>query len=253
MENDAMTILKYENYMKNRIAESWCKEQEEILQMWAEKASGWAWLHDKAVRHYNTASNRIMYPTLIISTLAGGIGLIIAGGRCDHDYSTYIEYIVAGSHILCSTLTTLNRYLRSNEKAEIHMHMNKSFSSFARKIVLELTLSPEDRRDAIEFCKSCRDEYDKLVTDSLLMPEKVIYEFKLKFPDAKFKPEVCNGLIHFTNYYNTKRQSLDIELKKGKKEEKKEEEEKELNKINIHIDSVGDRRISIIETDEKKK
>lgn len=235
MENDAMTVLKYENYIKRRIAESWCIEQEQILQMWAEKASGWAWLHDKAARHYNSASNKLMYPTLVIATTAGGVGLVMVGNSCLNSYAKYIEYLVAGSHIICSTLTSLNRYLRSNEKAEIHMHMNKSFSSFARKIVLELTLNPEDRRDAIEFCKACRDEYDKLVTDSLLMPGKVIHEFKEKYRDAKHKPEVCNGLIHFTNYYDIKNDTPNFKLKVMNSSENAFHDDRRTSKDNIQL------------------
>lgn len=211
---DAFTVAKYDNYNKRRIAESWSPQQEGILQMWAEKASGWAWLHDKASRYYSFSSNLLIYPTLVISTIAGGIGLVVAGTTsCENHKIRYVEYMVAGSHILCSTLTSLNKYLRSNEKAEIHLHMNKVFSSFARKIVLELTLNPEDRRDALEFCKLCRDEYDKYVTDSIIIPDNVIAQFKKRFQGAKYKPEICNGLIHFTNYEKyEKRKSTAREL-----------------------------------------
>jgi len=212
--DDVFTIAKYDDYIKKRITESWCSQQEAILQMWAEKSSGWAWLHEKAARYYTFSSNLLIYPTLIISTVAGGIGLVLAGDACKSNKARYIEYMVAGSHILCSTLTSINKYLRSNEKSEIHLHMNKVFSSFSRKIVLELSLNPSDRRDAIEFCKLCKDEYDKYVTDSIIIPDPVIKEFKYKFSSAKHKPEICNGLIHFTNYEKLdikKRNSILIE------------------------------------------
>ena len=197
--DDALTVAKYENYIKRRTAESWTEEQENILQMWAEKASGWAWLHDKSARYYNIAANKIMYPNIIIGTLSGGLGLV-ATNLTSLQTSRYINVFVACTNILCASLTSLNKYLRSNEKAEIHLHMNKLFSSFARRIVLELTLNPENRRDSIEFCKSCRDEYDKLVNDSIIIPTEIIQMYKDKYSTAKHKPEVCNGLIHFNNY-----------------------------------------------------
>lgn len=197
--DDALTVAKYEDYIKRRTAESWTEEQENILQMWAEKASGWAWLHDKSARYYNNSGNKIMYPNIIIGTLSGGLGLV-ATNLTSPKISNYINVFVACTNILCASLTSLNKYLRSNEKAEIHLHMNKLFSSFARRIVLELTLNPENRRDSIEFCKSCRDEYDKLVNDSIIIPSEVVQMYKDKYNNVKHKPEVCNGLIHFTNY-----------------------------------------------------
>ena len=194
--DDALTVAKYEDYIKRRTAESWTAEQENILQMWAEKASGWAWLHDKSSRYYSNSANKIMYPNIIIGTLSGGLGLVAT----NLEVSKYINVFVACTNILCASLTSLNKYLRSNEKAEIHLHMNKLFSSFARRIVLELTLNPENRRDSIEFCKSCRDEYDKLVNDSIIIPSDIVQMYKDKYCNVKHKPEVCNGLIHFTNY-----------------------------------------------------
>lgn len=197
--DDALTVAKYENYIKRRTAESWTLEQENILQMWAEKASGWAWLHDKSARYYDYSGNKIMYPNIIIGTFAGGLGLV-STNLSSQTTSRYINIFVACTNILCASLTSLNKYLRSNEKAEIHIHMNKLFSAYSRKIVLELSLNPESRRDAIEFCKLCRDEYDKLVSDSILIPSLIVEMYKEKHANAKYKPEVCNGLIHFTNY-----------------------------------------------------
>lgn len=198
-DTDALIITKYDKYIKNRIAKSWSNDNEYILKMWAEKASGWAWLHDKSARYYNVLSSKIMYPSIILGTLSGSLGLAFTGYVCNYHIAEYISYGVAGTHLLCSTLFTLNKFMRSSEKAEIHLHMNKEFSAFSRKIVLELTLKPEDRRDALEFCKACRDEYDKLVNDSLIIPIDVVTQFKEKYRDAKFKPEVCNGLIHFAS------------------------------------------------------
>jgi hypothetical protein len=60
-------------------AQTWNKPEELILQIWAEKASGWAWLHDKAQRYYSRQSNLIMYPCIILSTFTGGAGFLNTG------------------------------------------------------------------------------------------------------------------------------------------------------------------------------
>jgi hypothetical protein len=209
--DDYKTIAKYENVIKRRVADSWNPDQERILKIWAEKASGWAWLHDYASRHYNSLTNKFTYPAILLSTISGGLGFSVAGqvNSVNNETADYksmnrlMIYIIGGMNILTALLSSLQKFIRSTEKAEMHMHMNKVFSSFARKIVLELALQPGDRRDCIEFCKMCRDEYDKLVTDSPQIPKHVIMEFRELFKNANHIPEVANGLIHFETYTPT--------------------------------------------------
>jgi hypothetical protein len=112
-------------------------------------------------------------------------------------------YLIGTFNIFAVLLSSLQKFIRSTEKSEMHMHMNKIFSSFARKIVLELALQPGDRKDCIEFCKICRDEYDKMVTDSPQVPNNVILDFRETFTEAQHIPEVANGLIHFETYKMT--------------------------------------------------
>jgi len=146
--DDYKTIAKYENVIKRRIADSWNPDQERILKIWAEKASGWAWLHDYASRHYNSLTNRFTYPAILLSTISGGLGFSVAGqvNSVNNETADYksmnrlMIYIIGGMNILTALLSSLQKFIRSTEKAEMHMHMNKVFSSFARKIVLELAL-----------------------------------------------------------------------------------------------------------------
>ena len=191
--DDLSYVFRYESVKKDYIAKTWNIEQQNILQVWAEKASGWAWLHDKSARYYSTQSDRFMYPSIILNTIAGGIGFISFN-------LGYIKYIIAAMNIISGLLSSFQKFLRSTEKSETHIHYSKIFSSFTRKITLELSLNPKDRRNCIEFCKICRDEYDRAVTDCPIIPEYVIGLFREKFKDEKNKPEVANGLFHFNNY-----------------------------------------------------
>ena len=202
--DDYKAIARYENVIKRRTADSWNPDQERILKIWAEKASGWAWLHDQSSRHYNSLTNRLTYPAILLSTVSGGLGFSVAG-QVDSSPRQVMNqgmiYIIGIMNIIAAVLSSLQKFIRSTEKSEMHMHMNKVFSSFSRRIVLELALQPGDRRDCIEFCKVCRDEYDKHVTDSPQIPARVIQKFKKTFANATHIPEVANGLIHFEEIY----------------------------------------------------
>jgi len=188
-----MDYKSFEYLKKEQIAKSWDKEQQDILQIWAERASGWAWLHDKSTRYYRSQADKFTYTSIIFNTVAGGIGFL--GNMND-----YLPYIIAIMNIISAMLSSLQKFLRSTEKSEAHALYSKIFSSFTRKITLELSLNPKDRRECIEFCKQCRDEYDKAVTDCPLVPQMVIEWFKVEFKHEKNKPEIANGLFHFSNY-----------------------------------------------------
>ena len=103
-------------------------------------------------------------------------------------------------NIAAAICMSFQKFLRSTENAEIHSRFFSIFSSYTRKIALELTLNPEDRKDCIDFCKACKDEYDKAVAESPSVPDSVIVLFKKNFSNEKNKPEVANGLFHFNNY-----------------------------------------------------
>lgn len=205
--DDYKTLAEYEAVQKRRIADSWNPDQERILRIWAEKASGWAWLHDKAARYYNRLTDKIMYPSIVLSTVSGGLGFSIYGSVANSDVahsvsnaSRYLTIAIGCMNLAAALLASLQKFIRSTEKSEMHNHMNKMFSSYYRKIVMELALKPSDRRECIEFCKACRDEYDKMVTDSLEIPDRIIKDFKITFATAKHVPEIANGLVHFHDY-----------------------------------------------------
>jgi len=193
--SDIQLVLQNSNELKRKyIASTWNPEEEHILQIWAEKASGWAWLHDKSERYYRRQSDRLGYPSIILNTIAGGIGFM------NHKDNMYLPYVIACMNIASATLSSFQKFFRSIENAESHSRYFSVFSSFTRKISLELTLNPEDRKDCVLFCKLCRDEYDKAVSESPPVPDLIVEQFKREFKNEVNKPEIANGLFHFTNY-----------------------------------------------------
>ena len=213
--NEIRAIADYEALMRRQIEDSWNPEQEDVLKAWAEKASGWAWLHDKSSRFYNTSSNIFTYSSVILSTVSGGIGFMM-GDLANEKSSTasdvevfdkrWLTFSVGCMNIISAALVSLQKFTRCSEKSEMHSQMNKQFSSYCRKIVLELALQQCDRRNCIEFCKLCRDEYDRLVENSPQIPTRTIREFNIKFK-ADHVPEVANGLVHFVERRNVQTQA----------------------------------------------
>ena len=192
---DYSALYKSKILKKKYISQTWNNNEEDILQIWAEKASGWAWLHDKSQRYYLKQSNIFTYPSIILNTISGGIGFI---GKSNT--FAYLTYIIAIMNIISAILMSFQKFLRSTENADQHSRYFSVFSSYSRRIALELTLNPEDRKDCVDFCKQCKDDYDKAVAESPQIPDNIILWFKKEFPNEKNKPEVANGLFHLNRY-----------------------------------------------------
>ena len=203
-EIDYSIVNKSRILKRKYIAQTWNRQEEEILQVWAEKASGWAWLHDKSQRYYSRQSDLFTYPSIIITTISSGLGF--SGSR----EIVFFPYIIAIMNIIATILMSFQKFLRNTENSDLHSRYFSVFSSFTRKIALELTLNPEDRKECIDFCKQCKDEYDKAVAESPSIPDKIIVQFKKEFANEKNKPEVANGLFHFNNYRLKTTGSLEV-------------------------------------------
>ena len=65
-----------------------------------------------------------------------------------------------------------------------------------RKIAAELSLPKRRREKVIDFCTACRTEYDRLVSNSLDVPQACIKSFKKRFAaNSQHQPEVVSGGI----------------------------------------------------------
>lgn len=186
-------IAMVEEGKKDQIAQSWNKEQEQILKIWAEKAAGYRWLHEHSARHYRRLNNRFVYPQILLSTLAGMGGVGITSAETTNNQYLF-GYGIAVLNILTALLTSVQKFIMAAEKSEIHATVGRQFAAFYRNIMLELSLNPRDRTDCLELCKISRNEYDRLMNVAPSVPQKIINQFKQKFKDVTYKPDIANGL-----------------------------------------------------------
>lgn len=185
-------IAMMDEEKKKQTAAGWSREQEMILKTWAEKAAGYRWLHEQSARHYRRLNNRYVYPQIVLSTLAGVGGF--GATSSNQPKFNYFGYIIAGMNIFTALLSSFQKFMMSAEKSEIHATVARQFAAYYRNISLELALNPRDRTDCLELCKACRNEYDRLMNVAPSVPQKIINQFKDKFPHAKNKPDIANGL-----------------------------------------------------------
>ena len=172
----------------------WTKEQEELLAEWSEKATCYRWLHSRSEKLYRKRNYTFTIPVIILSTLTGTANFAMDSFVPEEHKQTAMA-AVGSVNIFAGILSTLQNFLRYAELMEAHRQSEVLWSKFGRNIAIELTLEPKRRKNADDFLKTCRQEYDQLIESSPTIDDPIIYQFKKVFKKATLKkPDICNGL-----------------------------------------------------------
>jgi hypothetical protein len=177
----------------------WRKEEENLLSMWGEKASGFSWLHAHAGRQFSKQSRCISIPSTILSVIASGAIFSTLNSCDDSDY--IIKVCIGMLNIVASIFSTLQSVLNYSELSEQHKGASSLFSSFNRNISAELTLPHSDRTNPKDFLRLSRIQFDKLIESSPDIPLNIINKFNDKFKNIDIaKPDITNGIHKIITY-----------------------------------------------------
>jgi hypothetical protein len=179
---------------KDKALEKWTPEQEELLAEWAEKASGYRWLHSRSEKLYRKRNYTFTIPVIILSTLTGTANFAM-DSFVPEEHKQVAMACVGGVNIFAGILSTLQNFLRYAELMEGHRVSEVSWSKFSREISVELALNPKMRKPAVDFLNVCRAEYDRLIEQSPTIDDSIIIQYKKTFKNTDINhPHVCNGL-----------------------------------------------------------
>ena len=184
----------------------WTVEHEQILIEWADKAMCYRWLHSRSNMLYSTLNAWYTIPVIVISTLTGTANF--AQERVPIAYQSYYVMIVGAFNILAGIITTIQQFLKITQLNEAHRVSGIAWDKFYRNVKIELAKHPNERIHATQMLKLCKEEFDRLMETSPVIPEQMITLFKESFKKSDaylkiIKPEICDVLISTDNYRNT--------------------------------------------------
>jgi hypothetical protein len=187
------------------IIHEWTNDHEDILIEWADKAMCYKWLHSKAHVLFSKQNYAYTIPVIIISTLTGTANF--AQDRVPEDYKHMFIMIVGGFNILAGIITTIQQFLKITQLTEAHRVSSIGWDKFYRNIKVEIAKSPEERINVDQMLKMCKEEYDRLIETSPVIPDSVIDNFKKEFSNKLeykeiIKPEICGQMISTENFRN---------------------------------------------------
>ena len=222
--NDDTTLTKPNNPKRN----FWKKEEENLLKEWADKAQCYKWMHLKSHEKYRSKNAWFTIPVIIISTFTGTANF--AQDRFPESHRSTVVMAVGALNIIAGIITTIYQFLKISEMNEAHRVASLSWDKFYRNLKTELTKNPLDRFSPYEMIKISKEEYDRLVEISPLIPNDVIQSFNTTFKRniEVIRPDLCGELNSTSIYEITDEEREQLYL--PPKEEKKVTEEERTNK-----------------------
>ena len=182
----------------------WTPEHEKILIEWADKAMCYRWLHSKANIMYSRLNAWYTIPVIVISTLTGTANF--AQERVPLEYQSYYVMAVGAFNILAGIITTIQQFLKITQLNESHRVSGIAWDKFYRNIKIEISKHPHERIHVEHMIKMCKEEFDRLIETSPIIPDKIIAQFKANFSNVEddeiIKPEICDTLVPTKNFIN---------------------------------------------------
>ena len=183
----------------------WSVDHERILVEWADKAMCYRWLHTRANSLYSSLNALYTIPCIIISTLAGTANF--AQTRVPLEYQPLFTMVVGAINITGGIISTIQQFLKITQLNEAHRVSSIAWDKFYRNIKIELTKHPNERIAVSHMLKMTKEEFDRLMETSPVIPDKIIAEFKTSFAKSDefavvCKPEICDVLIATEKFRN---------------------------------------------------
>jgi hypothetical protein len=184
----------------------WTVEHEAILIEWADKAMCYRWLHSRANMLYSTLNAWYTIPVIVISTLTGTANF--AQDRVPLEYQSYYVMVVGGFNILAGIITTIQQFLKITQLNEAHRVSGIAWDKFYRNVKIELAKHPSERTPVTQMIKLCKEEFDRLMETSPVIPDKIVESFKKHFQNSDnyvkiVKPEICDVLVSTDTFRNS--------------------------------------------------
>ena len=153
---------------------NWSETLENVLKMWGEKAAGNRELHLNSVRHWKKVSSFLSIPLILLTTITS----ISTFNAVNYEEYAYWMYAAGSVNLVAAFLTSLNKYLKPEEKVQAHYQSAKNFGCFYRKLVLELSLSRTNREHTSVLTNWAKEQYDQLIQNAPLISNNVIHDYK---------------------------------------------------------------------------
>lgn len=176
----------------------WSEQNEDILAEWCDVAQVYRLLHTNANIYYSWLNAWFTIPAIALSTISGTASF--AQTSLSPPLQMYAPMVIGSMNIFIGIITTIQQYLKIAEYNEAHRVSSICWDKFARNIRIELAKKPEERADAEQFIKICRNEFDRLMETSPMVNDSVIPTISAN--ETRYKRHVDTSTSMYPNEQN---------------------------------------------------
>lgn len=169
----------------------WTQELEQLLVSWAEKASGYAWLHNHSIAMYKHRNLWLTIPAAFCAYISASIMFFVN----NNDDVTWQHKVAGLGSLFAGMLINFQELFTFKELSEQHRLSKLGFLVYFRDISCELSIPKVQRKEANEYVTLKRLEMDKLLEHAPDIPPKLVDKFDKFFAGVKMhKPDVVSRL-----------------------------------------------------------
>ena len=183
-ETEALTRAKLGDLRKKLNSESWSVNMETLLADWGEKAAGLRFMHSHSGGSWRTFGNHLAVTSIVVTSIASSMSLVATSVE-DPQVKNGILFGVGGVGLLSALIQSFKKFYNAEEKAAEHTSVSKQFGSSYRYILLQLSMSREDRDPCDVLTTYALKEYERLQQEAPSLSSKSIDAFKAKFSDTE--------------------------------------------------------------------
>ena len=185
------TTTKHTSNHRSVHINGWTVELENLLIAWAEKASGYAWLHNRSIALFKSRNMYLAVPAAMFAYTSASVTLLTS----QYSNSEWRTVVAGLGSLISGMLIQFQELFTFKELSEQHRLSQLGFLSFFRDISCELSIPKQQRREASEYVTLKRLEMDKLLDHAPDIPPKIIEQFDAKFGRVNtHKPDVVSRL-----------------------------------------------------------
>jgi len=173
-------------------------QQEQLLITWAEKASGYAWLHQRSIELFKRRNLYLSIPATIFGYVAG-VTILLSNdvfSDCSHIFNkVWLRGCIGTVALMAGIFSNFQEIYSFKEESEKHRIAHLRFMAFFREISCIVTTAPKYRATSIDFITMKRLEFDKILEQSPDIPQCIIADFNDIFRNLSIhKPDAVIGL-----------------------------------------------------------
>jgi len=181
-EQEALATARLGDLRKKVNADSWSENMEVLMKQWGEKAAGLRFMHAHSGGIWKKFSNQLSITGIVVTGVASTVSLI-ATSVSDENTKNGILMGVGGVGLLSTLIQSFKKFYNAEEKAADHASISKQFGSFYRYMVLQMSMSREDRDPADVLSAWALKEYERLQQEAPPIGGSSVALFKSKFND----------------------------------------------------------------------